>query len=206
MSFPSTRPTLDINDFIEIGAIVASQGLKGEVRVYPSSDFPERFEEPGLRWLQYPNSHNIQPIQLLQGRPLPGKNLYVLRLEGIENQEQAESLRGCKLLVEKRDRPQLEEDEYHVSDLVNLEVYSQATGELIGVVSDLFWAGNDLLEVTLHQPLPPLEDTSKYKKKEKKPVNKVYIPFVKEIVPIVNLEAKRIEITPPPGLLEVNQS
>ncbi|HEY9659223.1 MAG TPA: ribosome maturation factor RimM, partial [Allocoleopsis sp.] len=37
--------------WLEIGKIVGVQGLKGEVRIYPNSDFPERFEQPGKRWL-----------------------------------------------------------------------------------------------------------------------------------------------------------
>ncbi|MGB3200994.1 MAG: ribosome maturation factor RimM, partial [Nodosilinea sp.] len=48
-----TTPT---DDWVEIGRIVAPQGVKGEVRVYPSTDFPERFLEPGDRWLKRPRS------------------------------------------------------------------------------------------------------------------------------------------------------
>ncbi len=185
-------------DWIEIGTIVAPQGVRGEVRVYPDSDFPERFEVPGLRWLQAPKTTgDPQPIQLLEGRNLPGKRLYILRLEGIDDRTQAENLRGYKLLVPVSDRPILDEDEYHVVDLINTEVFHQETGELIGVVVDLFVAGHDLLAVQLaNAPMNP----------KKKLMSTVLIPFVQEIVPVVDLEAGRIEVLPPPGLLEVNQA
>ncbi|WP_013321618.1 ribosome maturation factor RimM [Gloeothece verrucosa] len=204
-----------MDDWLEIGTIVAPQGLKGEVRVSSESDFPERFEEPGKRWLVPPNSVQVQEVELLSGRYIPGKNIYVVQLAGIEDREEAEALRGYKLLVPLSDRPSLSEDEYHVADLINLEVYNQQTGENVGIVTELLWAGNDLLEVTLHQqpeikPTPEL-DLSKVRKskhrklkpKVKKPLT-VLIPFVKEIVPVVDLQSRRIEINPPAGLLEVN--
>ncbi len=206
-----------MDDWLEIGTIVAPQGLKGQLRVSPNSDFPERFEQPGQRWLRRDNKMQPQPVELLGGYQIPGKNLYVVQLAGVEDRNQAEALRKCKLLVPQSDRPQLEEDEYHVSDLINLEVYNQLTGEIIGVVVDVFWAGNDLLEVKLHRQ-PPVEEVStpdlskitrtskkrKFRGKKHKPVT-VFIPFVKEIVPVVDIEVGRMEITPPPGLLAVNQ-
>ena len=134
---------------LEIGRIVGPQGLKGELKVMSSSDFPERFENPGTRWLQSPDGLSIQEVQLIRGRYVPGKNLYVIKLAEIFDRTQAETLRDYKLLVPSSDRPQLDDDEYHVSDLINLEVYHQKTGELIGVVVDILSAGNDLLEVQL---------------------------------------------------------
>lgn len=185
------NPKLD--DWLAIGKIVAPQGLAGEVRVYPESDFPERFEEPGTRWLLRPGETEPQPIELLSGRYIEGKNLYVLQLAGVENCNQAEALRGCKLMVPASDRPELGEDEYHVIDLLGLEVFMQASGELVGVVADIIPAGNDLLEVKLD---PSYASDSKEKT--------VLIPFVMAIAPVVDLQNRRIEITPPPGLLEIN--
>ncbi len=198
------------DEWIEIGKVVGAQGLKGELRIYPSSDFPERFEEPGKRWLQNPQTQAIQEIELLEGYNIPGKNLYVISLDGIEDRNQAEALKGYKLLVAGSDRPQLEEDEYHVSELIDVEVYHQATGKKIGIIIDVYWAGNDLLEVKLDEQ-PTLADQlldsdrkQKKQKKQPKPAT-VLIPFVKEIVPVVDLNHGRIEITPPPGLLEINR-
>jgi 16S rRNA processing protein RimM len=180
------------DEWLEIGKIVAPQGLSGEVRVYPESDFPERFEVPGKRWLLRPDQKEPQPIELLSGRYINGKNLYVLQLAGVENRNQAEELRGCKLIVPASDRPQLGEDEYHVLDLIDLQVFMQTSGELVGTVVDIIPAGNDLLEVKLDESFA----------NDKKQT--VLIPFVKAIAPVVDLQAGRIEITPPPGLLDIN--
>ena len=207
-----------MSGWLEIGRIIAPQGLDGEVRVYPDSDFPERFEEPGQRWLLRPGETEPQPIELLRGRYIEGKGLYVVELAGVENRNQAEALRDCRLLVPESDRPALGEDEYHVLDLIGLEVFNQLTGETLGTVVDIIPAGNDLLEVKLHAaPVSPTSEpddsgatTTKPGKKRKpqpKPLKSktVLIPFVKAIAPVVDLEAGRIEITPPPGLLEINQ-
>ncbi len=204
-------------EWLEVGTITSPQGLKGELRVYPDSDFPERFTKAGTRWLKHPQTSAITEVQLRRGRYIAGKNLYVIKLEGIEDRSQADELRDHKLLVDKSDRPKLKTDEYHVADLVGLGVYHQETGKNIGVVVDLYTAGNDLLEIRLHQQ-PDIEAKSqrdlseisrrskrkKYRPKSSKPVT-VFVPFVKEIVPVVDIANQRLEITPPNGLLNIHE-
>jgi 16S rRNA processing protein RimM len=173
--------------WMEIGTIVAPQGLKGEVRVYPHSDFPERFEVAGERWLYSDHQAEPESVQLQRGYGMPGKEMYVVKLAGINNREQAEALRSKMLLVPANDRLALKAGEYHVADLIDLPVFLQATGEQVGIVVDLVSLGHDLLVV---------------KTLEKE----VWIPFVPSIVPLVNMEERRIEITPPDGLLALNNS
>ena len=212
----STSQNPQPEDWIEIGTIVASQGLKGELRVYSNSDFPERFEEPGRRWLLKPNETEPQPVELLSGRYIPGKGIYIIQLAGVEDRNQSDALRGSRLMVPASDRPTLEEDEYHVVDLMGLEVFNQLTGEILGTVVEIIPAGNDLLEVQLHQaptPTPSEEESERSssdpaptegkKRKKSSRTATVLIPFVKEIVPVVDLEKRRIEITPPAGLLDL---
>ena len=179
-----------------VGRIVAVQGLRGELRVNPLSDFPERFTRPGRRWLQpvagrQAPSQQPREVQLLHGRQLPGKELFVIRFEGIDDRSAAEALVGQELLVPEADRPRLAKGEFHLLDLVGLEVRlleaaDAAPGACIGRVKDLIHAGNDLLEVELTAGGNPL-----------------WIPFVKAIVPRVELADGWIGITPPPGLLEL---
>lgn len=187
------------NNWIEIGRIVAPQGLNGEMRVYPNSDFPERFLEPGCRWLQQTRTSTPEPIQLLRGRSLSSKGLYVVQLEGVTSRESAEQLRNAVLLVPASDRPNLDPGEFYVADLVGLRVRLQATGLDIGVVTDIYEAGNDLLEVTIEDTA---EDTAEGTATDQalKP-QKVLVPFVEAIVPVVDLAQGYIQIDPPPGLL-----
>lgn len=184
------------DEWLEIGKIVAAQGLQGEVRVYPNSDFPERFEEPGKRWLLRPGKTEPEAIELTSGRYLAGKGLYVLRFKGISDRTQAEQLCDSRLLIAASDRPHLKADEFHVPDLLGLEVIDQATQQAIGQVKDVIPAGNDLLQVELYHSAESGDESGQSAKT-------VLIPFVKEIVPVVDLEQRRIEVVPPPGLLDL---
>jgi 16S rRNA processing protein RimM len=200
-------------EWLEVGTIVSPQGLQGEVKVLSLSDFPERFVKKGQRWLRSPKGETPQPVTLQYGRNIPGKNLYIVKLVEINSREQAEALKNYKLLVPIGDRVPISKDEYHVADLINLEVYLQETGELVGYVRDIFSTGHDLLEVELIpklipevvlETLPEIEDAIAEEEKValKKP-KMILIPFVMTIVPVVDIPNKRVEITPPIGLLDL---
>ena len=171
-------------EFLVVGQVVAAQGLKGEVRILPASDFPQRFTEPGSRWLRR-RGHNEQEVQLLSGRQLPGKELFVVRFEGINDRTAAESLVHQEFLVTADDIPELEDGEFHVRELQGLSVRLEAEAEPIGVVVDLHHGGNDLLEIEL-----------------KADGRRCLVPFVEAIVPQVELDEGWLLITPPQGLLD----
>lgn len=174
------------NEWLEIGKIVGAHGLEGEVKVYPDSDFPERFEQPGRRWLRFPKSPaTVKEIGLTKGRMVSSKGLYVVKFANINHRDQAEALKGAILLVQGSDRPTLDAGEYYVSDLVGLQVIEQSTQTLIGSVVSIANAGNDLLEIQLTDPSAPT----------------VLIPFVPAIVPVVDIDNQTIEISPPKGLI-----
>lgn len=172
-------------ELLVVGRVVGVQGLKGDLRINPMSDFPERFTRPGRRWLQR-RGEPPQPLELLAGRQLPGRELYVVRFAGVTDRSAAEALVGRDLLVPAADRPKLATGEFHLLDLVGLEVRMEADGAVIGRVSDLIHAGNDLLEVELSEG-----------------GRRLLIPFVEAIVPRVELAEGWLSLTPPPGLLEL---
>ena len=172
------------NDWLTVGKLVSPQGLKGEIRVNPSSDFPERFTKPGKRWLQE-SQEKPEEVELTTGRQLPGKSLYILRFEGINDRSSAESLVGKKLLVPSDSRPNLAKDEFHLMDLVGLEAKLIESEAAIGTIVGLIDAGHDLLEI------------------ESINGGKILVPFVKAIVPEVNIQEGWVKLSPPPGLLEL---
>ena len=172
-------------EWLTVGKIVGVQGLQGELRVNPASDFPERFTTPGSRWLRSRKGGEPKEIQLRKGRQLPGKSLFVVRFDGVNNRSGAEALVGQELLVPADDRPELEEGEFHLLELIGLEARLSPEGAVVGTVSDLISGGNDLLELTTADG------------------RKLMIPFVEAIVPDVHLEEGWLLLTPPPGLLEL---
>ena len=181
-SAPAAPTSAD--DWLPVGKVVGVQGLRGELRINPASEFPERFTEPGTRWLEARGSAPKE-IELTSGRQLPGKSVFVVRFAGIESREAAEALVGQTLMVPADDRPELEEGEFHLLDLVGLEARLSTDGDAIGSVSDLISGGNELLEI-------------------KTPDGRtLMVPFVDAIVPEVHLKDGWLLLTPPPGLLEL---
>ena len=175
---------IEKDKWMSIGEIVAAQGLKGDIRIKPSSDFPERFTKPGKRWIQKANELPTE-IKLIKGTIIPGKSIYVISIEGVSNRSSAEKIIGWNLVMPVNSRPNLNDDEYHYFDLIGLEVKKGPKKTLIGHVTDLIKGGNDLLEIELVEG------------------KKVLVPFVKEIVPEVEVKEKWLLINPPPGLLEL---
>ena len=170
--------------WMSIGELVAPQGLKGDIRIKPCSDFPERFTKPGKRWIQKANEFPTE-IKLINGRLIPGKSLYVLSIEGVANRSSAEKIIGWNLVIPVDSRPELNNDEYHYFDLIGLEARKGDKKTLVGYVTDLIKGGNDLLEIELVEG------------------KKVLVPFVKEIVPEIEIKKKWLLLNPPPGLLEL---
>ena len=175
---------MEEDKWMVIGELVAPQGLKGDIRIKPSSDFPERFTKPGKRWIQQ-TSEIPTEINLIQGKSIPGKSIYILTIEGICSRNSAEEIIGWKLVVPSNSRPDLREGEVHYLDLIGLEARITTQGTLIGHVTNLIKGGNDLLEIELVAG------------------KKVLVPFVKEIVPEIKIQEKWLLINPPPGLLEL---
>ena len=170
--------------WMSIGELVAPQGLKGDIRIKPCSDFPERFTKPGKRWIQKANESPTE-IKLIKGTLIPGKSIYVISIEGISSRSSAEQIIGWNLVIPVDSRPELNNDEYHYFDLIGLEARKGRKKILIGHVTDLIKGGNNLLEIELIEG------------------KKVLVPFVKEIVPEIEIKDKWLLINPPPGLLEL---
>ena len=187
-----------------VGTLVAAQGLAGELRILPRSDFPERFTQPGPRWL-LARQGMPRAVELLGGRQLPGKSLFAVRLAGVSSRDAAEALVHQEFLVDASQRPKLAPGEFHLLDLVGLQVRlldaaepGSSPGAPIGRVVDLIHGGNDLLAVELAPAESPPATGG-----QPAPGRRVLVPFVEAIVPIVKLQEGWIGLTPPPGLLEL---
>ena len=175
---------IEQDKWMSIGEIIAPHGLRGDIRVKPRSEFPERFTRPGKRWIQQ-SKESPTEIKLTKGKFIPGKSIYILSIEGISNRCSAEEIIGWKLVMPVDSRPMLNKDEYHYFDLIGLEARRGPQNIVIGYVTDLIKGGNDLLEIELIEG------------------KKVLVPFVKEIVPEIEITKNWLLINPPPGLFEL---
>ncbi|KAH6825580.1 hypothetical protein C2S53_017552 [Perilla frutescens var. hirtella] len=201
------KTTPSASAFVETGYIYGVHGFRGEVRVKPSTDFPDlRFSKPGTRWLkqQVSGSETIREIELVDGRGNPGLS-WIVKFENIDSMEEAQKLVGSVILVRDDDRPPLEEGEFYTHDLIGMRVILKESGEPVGTVVNVFNSGaSDLLHVKLNssRKIPDQIGNSKTGEGDSGPL--AWVPFVEAIVPTVDMGKREMLITPPKGLLELN--
>ena len=221
---------LDAEELVQTGAVVSAHGLRGEVRIMPFTDFvEERFFAPNTQYLEdeaqgrgVGGEYNKAPgavskIRIVSGREVTSKGRVecLIKIKGVNDRNAADALIGRRLFVSSTDRSQLREeqngdgdDEFYASELEGCEVVMKEDGKHVGVVIDIYrGAGeHDLLKISV----PPLPSSDEEANEEKSATNKgpsehVFVPFVKEFVPVVDMERGVLEITPPPGLLDLRQ-
>ena len=113
---------------LRLGQITGAVGLKGEVRVYPYTDYKEKFEElPHV--LMGEKKHSIQNVRYQ-------KNMAILNLSGVNDRTAAEACKGEFLFIDRADAPPLPEDTYYVADLLGLAVIEE-DGTPVGKLADV---------------------------------------------------------------------
>jgi len=124
------------NEWLIVGFITSCHGINGQVKVNSLSDFEERFLKPGIRWLQKDNE-SPRKIKLTSGYKQPGKETFIIKFEGINTRDNSEQLKNYKILVKTNKLPKLKKEEFHLLELINLQVKSLENDELkiIGKVS-----------------------------------------------------------------------
>ena len=178
---------IDKDEWLIIGLITSCHGINGQVKIKSLSDFEERFLKPGTRWVQK-NNEPPSKIKLTSGFKQPGKETFIIKIQGISTRNHADQLKNYKLLVKANDIPKLDKEEFHLLELLNLQVKTLENEELklIGKVINLENEKNNLLVIELY-----------------KNQKKVLIPFVHEIVTFVDIKNNFLIINPPNGLLEL---
>jgi len=155
-------------DTIKLGKITAPQGIKGEVRVYPYTDELTRFSEIEAVLLDG-QKRKIQNARYM-------KNMAVLKLEGVDDRNMAESLRNKELLLAKEDLWEQPEDTYFIDDLVGCTVVSE-DGAPVGMLKSIISRpAQDLYEI------------------ERADGSTFLLPAVKEFIKNVDLDNKTITI------------
>ncbi|MCL2107180.1 MAG: ribosome maturation factor RimM [Oscillospiraceae bacterium] len=170
-----------IRDYLEIGTIVGTHGIKGELRVNPACDGPLFFR--GFKTLYY-DHRGERPVRVLAARA--HKSLALLTLEGVDSLALAQAMRGRRLYFRRADA-KLAQGQYFVAELLGCRVYDADNPALCyGEISNVSSAGraNDVWHI---KPSAGPE---------------LLIPVIPDVVKEVDIEAGRIAITPLNGLFE----
>lgn len=164
--------------YLEIAKIVATQGVRGEVRCQYYCDAPEVLCEFDLLYLDKGKT----AVHIV--RAFPHKNIVVMKLEGVNSIEDAQKYIG-KVLYLDRDDAELPEETYFIQDIIGLEVKDADTGEVYGKVSEIYQNG--------------AADVYSIKRSDG---TELMFPCVDEVVKKIDVEGGEILITPLDGLFE----
>lgn len=169
-----------MDDFLRVGVISSTHGIKGEVKVFPTTDDPNRFKKLKKVILDT-GKENIE-LEISSVRFF--KNMVILKFKGYDDINDIEKYKGKDLLVTRENAVPLEEGEYFIYDLINCDVITE-DGEEFGVLKEVLQTGaNDVYVVTT---------------KEGK---EVLLPNIDDCVLNVDIENKKITVHIMDGLLD----
>ena len=131
-----------------IGVIVGAHGVRGELRVAPETDFPERFARLEQVSVAPPGAAP-RLVKITAARSHVGKGLVLLRLEGVDDRDAAEALRGAELRIPESDLTALPAGQYYEFQILGLPVVTE-DGRDLGKIIDIIHTGaNDVYETPL---------------------------------------------------------
>lgn len=132
-----------MNDYLQVGVITSTHGIKGEVKVFPTTDDPQRFLDLKQVWLD--TGSEMKPLAITQVKFF--KQFVILKFAEFGNINEVEPYRKKSLYVDREHAVPLEENEYFIADLIGMSVESDE-GQVLGELSDVIETGaNDVYVV-----------------------------------------------------------
>lgn len=167
------------SDWVRVGEIVGAFGIRGQVKVQPLTDFPERFELTKTLYL----GDEHAPFRVAAAHQ--HKNLIVVTLAGIDTTNAAEKLRGTSVSIPESELTKLPPDQFYLHDVIGLRV-EHVNGQLLGVVTDVITSGGNDVFVVRN------ETTGR----------ESLLPVVKAFIKDIDIPAGLVRVEPIPGLFD----
>lgn len=169
-----------MEDLLKVGIISSTHGIRGEVKVFPTTDDPQRFKK--LKNVLLDSGKEKRDLKI-QGVKF-FKQFVILKFEEIDNINDVEKYKGSSLYVTRDQAVKLKKDEYFIADLIGLHVYADTDG-LEGMLKDVIETGaNDVYEIALSDG------------------RELLLPAIKECVLSVDIEKGEMRIHLLDGLLD----
>lgn len=169
-----------MEDLLQVGIISSTHGLRGEVKVFPTTDDKNRFK--GLKEVILSTEKGQIPLQIEQVKFF--KNQVILKFKGIDSIDDVEKYKGQGLCVNRENAVKCEADEYYIGDLIGIEAVDEQ-GESLGQVTDVLQTGaNDVYVVSAPG------------KKE------LLLPAIKQCILSIDMEKRRMQVYVMPGLAD----
>ena len=170
----------NMEQFLRVGVISSTHGIRGEVKVYPTTDDPERFLDLDEVILDTGREHKILEIEGVKFF----KNQVILKFKGYDNINDIEKYLKKDLQVDREHAVELGENENFIADLIDMEVVTDE-GKVLGTLTDVIETGaNDVYAV-------------------KTPEGKeILLPAIRDCILDVNVDEKRMTVHVMEGLLD----
>ena len=170
----------NMEQFLRVGVISSTHGIRGEVKVFPTTDDPERFLDLDEVILDTGREHKILEIEGVKFF----KNQVILKFKGYDNINDIEKYLKKDLLVDREHAVELGENENFIADLIDMEVVTDE-GKVLGTLTDVIETGaNDVYAV-------------------KTPEGKeILLPAIRDCILDVNVDEKRMTVHVMEGLLD----
>lgn len=170
-----------MEDLLQVGIITSTHGVRGEVKVYPTTDDPRRFrrlKEVVLDTGKEKMNLEIEGVKFF-------KQFVILKFKGLDNINNIEKYRQKSLYVTRKNAVRLQRDEYFIADLIGLKVQDE-DGKELGTVKDVIETGaNDVYEVEMADG------------------KSLLLPAIKQCILNVNVENGTMQVHVLEGLLDL---
>lgn len=161
-----------MEQFLQVGVISSTHGVRGEVKVFPTTDDKNRFKK--LKKVILDTGKEQMPLEIEGVKFF--KQFAILKFKGIDNINDIEKYKGRSLLVERANAVRLRKDEYFIADMIGMDVYTE-DGAIFGKLTDVMETGaNDVYVV----------ETTKGQE--------VLIPAIKQCILEVDVEAGKMVV------------
>ncbi|MGR6115177.1 ribosome maturation factor RimM [Aeribacillus composti] len=168
--------------WFQVGKIVNTHGIRGEVRVVSVTDFPDERYKHGNRL--YIFQKDKEPVEVIVKSHRIHKNFDLLSFEGYDSINEVEPFKGSDIKVPESQLGSLDEGEYYFHEIIGCSVYTE-DGDELGIINEILTPGaNDVWVV---------------KRKGKKDL---LIPYIEDVVKHIDVKEKRVIIFPMEGLLD----
>ena len=165
-------------DLLEVGKIVNTHGLRGEVKVVPWTDYPEVFEDIETVYIKKKSDYERLDIAGIKYQ----KNNLIIRFAQLKDINEAEKYKNRVLYAERTSLGELPEGVYYIADLIGLDVVKE-DGEKVGIISDVFNTGsNDIYEV------------------KREGQKNLLLPVIDDVVLNIDVENKKVTVRMMEGL------
>lgn len=168
----------EMEQFLQVGVISSTHGIRGEVKVFPTTDDPARFKKLKKVLLDTGKERIEMEIQSVKFF----KQFVIVKFRGVDNINDIEKYKGKSLLVPREDAVTLEENEYYIADLIGMEVF--ADEERFGILRDVMETGANEVYII---------DSDKH--------GEVLVPAIRDCILDVNVEERVMKIRLLDGLI-----